>query len=82
MDTHEVTGTVREIEGKAEKSYGQLKSKARETADELAGIADEPIDSSWDNAMAFVQENPGTALGIGFLVGAGVSALLTYLIQD
>jgi len=82
MDTHEVTGTVKEIEGKAEKSYGQLKSKTREAVDELAGIAGEQSDTSWDHAMTFVQENPGTAVGIGFLVGAGLSALLTYLIQD
>ena len=82
MDTHEITGTAKEAAGKAEKSYGQLKSKAREMVDDLTETANKYGKPSRDQAMAFIQENPGTAVGIGFLVGAGIGALLTYLIQD
>ncbi len=82
MNDEQVEGTAREFAGKAERAYGNLKAKVRQTADELAGNAGEYGQTSWDNTMALVQDNPGTALGLGLLAGAGIGALIAYLAKD
>jgi len=84
MDTHEVTGTIREAAGKIEKTYGQVKDKARasQTVDNLRDAyetAGERASESWERVEELVQENPGTTIGVSLLVGAALGSLITYL---
>jgi uncharacterized protein YjbJ (UPF0337 family) len=85
INKEQISGTAREYTGKAERAYGNLKQRVSQTADELAGVSDRgryAVQDSWNNAMALVQDNPGAAVGISFLVGAGIGALLSALADD
>lgn len=87
MNEHEVKGTVKEVAGKAEQTYGKAKEKVTKTVDEWASQAEDaaddlPNENSLDEALALVQENPGTAIGLSLLVGAGLGALIAYMAHD
>ena len=84
MDAHEVKGTVREAAGKAERAYGEAKERVGQAAQNF--IERENLETygegAWENLMGFVQDNPGSAIGISLLVGAGIGALISYLASD
>ena len=84
MDTHEATGAMREVAGKAERKYGEAKDKISDKVRRLMDTDDLRAASgeNWDNLMEMVQENPGSAVGISVLVGAGLGALIAYLARD
>ena len=39
-------------------------------------------EGTWMNLMSLVQENPGSSIGVSLLVGAGLGALIAYLVRD
>jgi len=85
MNKERLRGTAREWAGKAERTYGQIKSKASQAGEELSGrysdLADRANDT-WEQTLELIQENPGAAIGVSVLVGAGLGALIAYLVKD
>jgi uncharacterized protein YjbJ (UPF0337 family) len=79
MNREQAAGTAREFAGKAERTYGDIKSKVSQAAKEWTDDTREMASRSWDNTVEIVKENPGTAIGVSLLVGAGVGALIAYL---
>ena len=79
MDTHEVTGTMEELKGKAEKNYGRLRDRAGEVQEEMETFSDSAqrnAEAAWENTIELIRENPGSSIAIAVLVGAGLGALL------
>lgn len=74
MDTHEVKGTLKEMEGSAEKGYGRFRERAGRAVDEWSGRLQDRTESSWEGTREWIRSYPGRsigiALGVGFVIGA------------
>lgn len=82
VNREQVEGTVREMAGRAQRVYGTVKSKVSQAAEDLSDNyqeAGEAASQQWNRAMTLVQDNPGTAIGVSLLVGAGLGAVIAYL---
>ena len=81
MDTHEITGTVEELKGKAEKTYGKMRDRmSPATQEEFETFSDTALRSAeeaYEKTIDLIRENPAASVGIALLVGAGIGALLT-----
>jgi ElaB/YqjD/DUF883 family membrane-anchored ribosome-binding protein len=84
MDTKEVTGTIKEFEGKGEKTLGRIQDRVKTTADDLINQSrksqeqfSERAQEAWEDAIDSVRRRPaaalGTALGVGALIGAVIA---------
>ena len=85
INREQVSGAVREYAGKAEKAYGSIKAKLSQAASDFTDNYETTRDTAsrtWDNTVEYVQENPGTAIAAGILIGAGIGALVAYLNRD
>jgi uncharacterized protein YjbJ (UPF0337 family) len=85
LNEEQVRGKVREVSGRAEQAYGSVKAKVSEVARDLSdryGDAAGAASNSWNRTLDLVQENPGTAIGISVLVGAGLGAVIAYLAKE
>jgi len=73
MDTHEVTGTVKERAGKAERVYGELKDNAQDAFDQATSCAKDYSDES----IKTIQRYPATSLAIAIAAGFALGMVLT-----
>jgi len=82
MDTHEVTGTVQEIKGKAEKAYGRLRdnmSAGDEEYETFSSTAAGNAGVAWEKSLDMVRDYPAGSIGVSLLVGAALGVLITAL---
>jgi ElaB/YqjD/DUF883 family membrane-anchored ribosome-binding protein len=77
MDTHQVTGSVKEMEGAAEKGYGKLKDRVSAVLNDLTDRSSEQFQSGWNDTVALVRQYPAQSVGIALLLGAAFGAWLS-----
>lgn len=82
MDTHEATGTIREMEGKAERQYGKARETLRERFGSSAEEAQESVQSAWEDTLDWIREYPAASVGMALLAGAGIGAALVAWLND
>ncbi len=82
MDTHEITGEAKEIEGAAEKGYGKFRDRARQIVNDLTEQSSDRLESFWEESRELVREHPGQSLAISALVGFALGATVGLLSRD
>jgi ElaB/YqjD/DUF883 family membrane-anchored ribosome-binding protein len=82
MDSREVTGTIKEYQGKAEKAYGKLRdnmSASDEEFETFSSTAQRDAEAAWEKSLDLVRDHPASSVGISLLIGAAIGVLATAL---
>lgn len=77
--------TLEDVTDKTDETYNRLRgrlSDANERLQDFSENAKESAVNALDHSMDWVRDNPGTAIGIALVLGAGLGVLITYWSTD